>query len=408
MHILLIHQAFRGLDEAGGTRHHEIALYLAKQGHKVTIITSPISYLTGIASTGKRFWVEELSGGAGVTIIRVYTYSAIHRSFSHRVLSFISFMFSSFVIGLRVKEIDLVWGTTPPIFQGLTTWALARIKRVVFLFEVRDLWPAFAIAVGVLNNPLLIKASEWLESFLYRHADKVIVNSPGFIAHVMSRGAKNPLIIPNGTDTDMFSSQEDGRDIRRANKWEGKFIAIYAGAHGMSNDLSMLVAAASLLRDEPDIVIVLVGDGKEKPALMKQVQEMSLENIQFLPPYTKQEMPGLLAAADTCIAVLKPVELYKTVYPNKVFDYMAAGKPVILAIDGVIREVVEEAQAGIFITPGNPDAMAEAIQRLALDPQARQAMGMRGRSYVERNFNREDLAAQLLALCEELVAEYPV
>ena len=403
MHILLIHQAFRALDEAGGTRHHELALYLAKHGNEVTIITSPVSYLTGNASSGRMSWVEELSGGSGVTILRVYTYSAIHRSFFHRVLSFISFMFSSFVIGLRVKNVDLVWGTTPPLFQGLTAWALARLKGADFIFEVRDLWPAFAVAVGVLTNPWLIRASEWLESFLYRHADQVVVNSPGFITHVTACGAEHPVIIPNGADADMFTQQEDDSEVRQENGWDDKFVALYAGAHGMSNDLSTLVAAANLLRDQPKIVIVLVGDGKEKPKLRKQAEEMGLGNIKFLRPRAKQEMPALLAAADVCIAVLKPIELYNTVYPNKVFDYMAAGKPVLLAIDGVIREVVEEARAGIFVTPGNPLALAEAIQELARDPQLCHAMGMRGRSYVESNFNREDLAKQLLELCGDLV-----
>jgi len=405
MHILLIHQAFRALDEAGGTRHHELSLYLAKHGHHVTIITSPVSYLTGAASDGRMTWVQEKPGGTGITILRAYTYSAIHRSFFHRVLSFISFMFSSFVIGLRVKNVDLVWGTTPPIFQGLTAWVLARLKGVGFLFEVRDLWPAFAVAVGVLTNPWLIKVSEWLERFLYQNADQVVVNSPGFIAHVTACGAEHPVIIPNGADTSMFLQQEDGREIRQANGWDGKFVALYAGAHGMSNDLFTLVAAANLLRNQPEIVIVLVGDGKEKPLLKKQAEKMGLENIQFLPPRAKQEMPAYLAAADACIAVLKPIKLYNTVYPNKVFDYMAAGKPVLLAIDGVIREVVEEAQAGIFVTPGNPHALAEAVQQLAEDPQACQVMGTRGRSYVESNFNREDLAAQLLELCEELASE---
>lgn len=403
MHILLIHQAFRALDEAGGTRHHELAIYLAKHGNEVTIITSPVSYLTGNASSGRMSWVEELSGGSGVTILRVYTYSAIHRSFFHRVLSFISFMFSSFVIGLRVKNVDLVWGTTPPLFQGLTAWALARLKGADFLFEVRDLWPAFAVAVGVLTNPWLIRASEWLESFLYRHADQVVVNSPGFITHVTACGAEHPVIIPNGADADLFTQQEDDSEVRQENGWDDKFVALYAGAHGMSNDLSTLVAAANLLRDQPKIVIVLVGDGKEKPELRKQAEEMGLGNIQFLPPRAKQEIPALLAAADVCIAVLKPIELYNTVYPNKVFDYMAAGKPILLVIDGVIREVVEEARAGIFVTPGDPYALAEAIQGLEHDPQECRAMGIRGRSYVESNFNREDLAMQLLELCRELV-----
>ena len=158
MHILLIHQAFAALDEPGGTRHHEIARNLVEYGHCVTVIASPVSYLTGNASALESKQVQD-----GVTIHRAYTYSALHRSFVHRVFSFFSFMASSFIIGLRVKDVDLVWGTSPPLFQGVTAWMLARIKGVPFLFEVRDLWPAFAIAVGVLKNRIIIRASQWLE-----------------------------------------------------------------------------------------------------------------------------------------------------------------------------------------------------------------------------------------------------
>jgi len=174
MHILLIHQAFAALDEPGGTRHHEIAQYLVSQGHQVTIIASPVSYLTGRSEPGL-----EKSQETGIKIMRVYTYSALHRSFFHRIFSFLSFMVSSFFAGLRVKDVDVVWGTSPPIFQCLTAWALSKIKRTPFLLEIRDLWPAFAIAVGVLTQPMLIVASEWLERFLYQHADLVVVNSPG-------------------------------------------------------------------------------------------------------------------------------------------------------------------------------------------------------------------------------------
>ncbi len=184
MHILLIHQAFAALDEPGGTRHHELARHLAQRGHRVTIIASPVSYLTGKIRSGRSRWVERQSDGAQITILRTYTYPALHRSFVHRVFSFLSFMLSSFLLGLGVRQVDLVWGTSPPIFQGVTAWLLSRLKRVPFLFEVRDLWPAFAVAVGVLHQPLLIRLSEWLERFLYRRAKVVVVNSPGYIEHV--------------------------------------------------------------------------------------------------------------------------------------------------------------------------------------------------------------------------------
>ena len=264
MHILLIHQAFAAIDEPGGTRHHELALYLAAQGHKVTIIASPVSYLTGETSltTG-----VSSSGHENISIIRPPVYRAFHRSFVHRVLNFFSFMLSSFWAGLRVKDVNLVWGTSPPIFQGVTAWALARLKRVPFLFEIRDLWPAFAVAVGVLTNPVLIRASEWLERFLYRRADMMMVNSPGFTEHVKARGADRVMLIPNGSDTRMFDPEADGQDFRQMHGLDGKYVALYAGAHGMSNDLEVLLEAASQLKDQPEIAIVLLGDGKEKPHL---------------------------------------------------------------------------------------------------------------------------------------------
>ena len=168
MHILIIHQAFASLDEPGGTRHHEFARLLSAHGHQVTVIASPVSYITGNKAPLQLPLFSSKIGGenSNVRILRASVYSAHHKSFVHRVFAFISFMASSFWLGLGVKNVDLVWGTSPPIFQGVTAWALARLKGAKFLFEVRDLWPQFAIAVGVLTNPLLIRASEWLERFL--------------------------------------------------------------------------------------------------------------------------------------------------------------------------------------------------------------------------------------------------
>jgi glycosyltransferase involved in cell wall biosynthesis len=401
MHILLVHQAFASLDEAGGTRHHELARYLVSRGHRVTIISSPVSYLTGKAR-GRPAWVERQEDLPGITILRTYTYAALHRSFVHRVFSFLSFMVSSFFNGLGVKNVDLVWGTSPPIFQGVTAWMLARLKRVPFLFEVRDLWPAFAIAVGVLKNPLLIRATLWLEQFLYHRADRVMVNSPGFIRHVTARGARWVELVPNGADPAMFDPQGSGENFRRENHLEGRFIVLYAGAHGLSNDLDLLLEAAGCLRANPLIHFVLVGDGKEKARLQARAQEMGLDNLCFLPPVAKTGMREVMAAADACVAILKPLELYKTTYPNKVFDYMAAGRPVVLAIGGVIREVVETAQAGVPVTPGSSAELAEAVARLAADPAAARRMGQCGRAYVERHYNREELAEKLAFLIEEM------
>ncbi len=399
MHILIVHQAFASLDEPGGTRHYEFARLLAQHGHKVTVIASPVSYITGARSQPRAPSSDE--DPAGVVILRAPVYSAHHKSFIHRMLAFFSFMLSSFWMGLRVGRVDVVWGTSPPIFQGVAAWALARLKGARFLFEVRDLWPQFAVAVGVLKSPLLIRASEWLEKFLYARADRVIVNSPGFIAHVKARGARAVDLVPNGADASMFEAASSGTDFRARNRIGDAFVAMYAGAHGMSNDLGVVLEAAALLRGR-DIQVVLVGDGKDKPALERRASVMGLQNVIFAPPVPKREMPLALAAADACLAILKPLEEYKTTYPNKVFDYMAAGKPIVLAIDGVIRNVVETAGCGIFVEPGNPQAMADAICRLADDPEASRRMGLNGRRYLEEHFSREKIGEKLIEVLQQL------
>jgi glycosyltransferase involved in cell wall biosynthesis len=396
----LIHQAFAAINEPGGTRHHEFARQLVRRGHRVTIIASQVSYLTGqtVADGG---WLAHEVDEVGVEILRCRSYSGWHRSFLHRMLSFLSFMVVSFWAGLRVTEVDLVWGTTPPIFQAVTARWIAGLKRKPFLLEVRDLWPSFAVAVGVLTNPLLIRLSEWLERGLYRRADRVVVNSPGFIEHVRSRGAQQVGVIPNGVDLTMFDRKVKDQTLRRELGLPGGFLVIYAGAHGMSNDLETALKAAELLQNEEDIQFVFLGDGKEKANLMSLAESMKLGNLHFLPSIPKDQIAAMLVQADAGLAILLAVDAYKTTYPNKVFDYMAAGLPVVLAIDGVIRQVVEDAEAGLFAQPGDPEAIAEAVMRLAADPVFADKLGQAGRRCVEGDFDRQHLAAKMALIMEE-------
>jgi glycosyltransferase involved in cell wall biosynthesis len=398
VHILIIHQAFASLDDAGGTRHYETACVLREHGHNVTVISSPVNYLTGRAG-GKPQLIDRQVDENGIQILRTYTYPALHRSFVHRVISFFSFMASSFIAALSLKNIDLVWGTSPPIFQGFTAWLVARLKRASFLFEVRDLWPEFAIDIGVLKNPILIRMSHWLERFLYTHADQVIVNSPGFIKHVTETGGKNVKLVPNGADVDMFKSKNGER---QKEKWglSGKKIVLYAGAHGISNDLNVVLDAAQKIIHRNDIAFVFVGDGKEKSALLLKAEELGLKNVFFFPPVTKTGIADVFAGAEICLAILKPLEWYKTTYPNKVFDSMAAGKPVLLCIDGVIRDLVERTGSGIFVEPGNSDKLAETVCTLMDDPKLRERLGKQGRTAVLTEFSRKRIAKDLLSLME--------
>jgi glycosyltransferase involved in cell wall biosynthesis len=399
MHILLMHQIFIRPQDAGGTRHYEFARYLVDQGHRVTVLAGSRSYLTGEEIDAPQREVIQ----PGLEVIRCSVISGVHRSFVWRTLGFFSFMASAFWNGLKVRQIDLVMGTSPPLFQAVSAWALARLKRVPFLFEVRDLWPYFAVSVGVLTNPILVRLSEWLERFLYRGANRLVVNSPGFIEHVRSQGGRHVELVPNGVDVTAFDPEADGQGFRQTHGLASQFVIMYAGAHGLSNDLRIVVEAAALLMNRPDIAFVFVGDGKEKPSLLAQAEAAGLNNIHFLPPVRKADVPHTLAGADACLAILKPIEAYKTTYPNKVFDYMAAGKPVLLAIDGVIRQVVEQAVAGLAVPPGDPHALAEATKKLADDPSAARRMGQAGRRHVEQHFNRDQLAANIERIMIEMV-----
>lgn len=399
MHILLIHQAFVSIKEPGGTRHYEFAKLLAKNGHQVTIIASAVSYLTGKPEHLPNF-EEHLNGR--LRIFRVYTFPSLHKSFFHRLVAFFSFMISSFTKSVSVNKVDLIWGTSPPIFQSFTAWLISRIKRKPLLLEIRDLWPAFAIAVGVLKNPLLIKLSIWLERFLYRHAHTIVVNSPGFIKHISENGGRHIQLIPNGSDIRIFSAHYDTKAVREKLGWSDQFIALYTGAHGISNDLDILIDAANLLRDYPIIKLVLTGDGKEKTNLIEKAINLNLTNIEFMDPLPKKDMPSLIQSADVCIAILKPIEWYKTTYPNKVFDYMAAAKPIILAIDGVIREVVETAGCGVFSEPGDATALAKHIRNFYQNPGRNQKMGKKGQIYLNAHFERQKIAKKFADMIEEI------
>jgi glycosyltransferase involved in cell wall biosynthesis len=214
------------------------------------------------------------------------------------------------------------------------------------------------IILGILRNPILIWLSLVLERFLYRRADRLPVNLPGFIDQLESRGAKKSkvVLIRNAVDPAMFDPTSEGAEFRAQPGLEEKFVALYAGAHGMSNNLTVLLDAADLLRNDTRIRFLLVGDGKKKPGLVLRTTEKKLDNVVFLPPVAKHDMAEVLDVCDCGIAILEPIPLYGTTYPNKVFDYLAAGRPVVLAIDGVIRRVVEDAHAGLAVPSGNSQA----------------------------------------------------
>ena len=404
MHLLLIHQAFVAPDEPGGTRHYELARHLVQRGHRCTIITADLSYLTGAPISGKRRLVTE-QNLEGIRILRAYTYHSLHRSFVWRVVSFLSFMLTSVIAAFRAGQVDVVMGTTPPIFQAVSALLVAGVRRRPFLLEVRDLWPEFAIDMGVLRNPLLINLSRGLERFLYARATRILVNSPAYREYLIDKGlaAHRISFVANGVDCSMFDPLADGQAMRQIWNLNDKFVITYAGALGMANDISTVLQAADLLRDNSRIHFVLVGDGKERPHLMAEAERLNLPNVTFAGAYPKSRMPEVLSASDACLAILKDIPMFRTTYPNKVFDYMAAGRPTILVIDGVIRDVIEAAQGGIFVKPGDARALADVALRLAEEPELATAMGLSARGYVLEHFDRGRQAEAFATLISNLV-----
>lgn len=403
VHTLLIHQAFTTPTDAGGTRHYELAQRVIANGDRFSVVASDFGYLSAKRTAGSLAGREEIVDG--IRVLRVATSRSMHSGMAGQLLSFLTFASSSLVAGLRVRDVDVVLATTPPIFQAVTAWLVAALRRRPLILEIRDLWPEFIIDMGRLRNPLAIAVARRLERFLYDHADSFIVNSPAYVDYLETKGVERDRItlIPNGVSPEMFAADDPdvvaaAREIRLRHGFGEKFVVMYAGAMGPANDLEVLLGAAERLRDDERVQVVLVGDGKTRKQLEASARARGLTNVTFVSPQSKTNMRAFLEAADACVATLQNIAMFRMTYPNKVFDYLAAGRPVLLGIDGVIREVVERAEGGVFVSPGDSQALADAIRRLARDPDGCRDMGARGRDYVRRHFNRRDHGELLTAV----------
>jgi glycosyltransferase involved in cell wall biosynthesis len=404
MKILLLNQAFVSPDEPGHTRHFEMARYLRERGHELVIVASDLNYQTGQRTVERHgLFTEQLIDG--VRVLRTYIYPELHRSYFWRIVSFFSFMLSSVWTALSVKDPDLIMGTTPQIFQAVSAWFVALLRRKPFLLEVRDLWPEFGVSMGVITNPIVITLARGLEKFLYARATHILVNSPAYKEYIRAKGVPDSKItfIPYGTDVDMFNPNVQGLAVRRQLGLEDKFVVLYAGALGQANDIYTVLCAAKHLKEEKHIRFVFWGDGKERPNLQLEAERLELDNVTFAGVCPKKEMPFVIASSDVCLAILQNVPMFRTTYPNKVFDYMAAARATVLVIDGVIREVVESSGGGVFVEPANHRLLARTILELSRDPQRVKQMGENARAYLVKNLDRREKLDETLKLLQKLV-----
>jgi glycosyltransferase involved in cell wall biosynthesis len=410
MKIVVIHQHYLMAGQAGGSRFNEFARLWSEAGHDVTVIAGSLSYVTGnVPAAYRGRWIVRETDGP-VTVYRCHVPETYSQSYAGRMWAFVGFTMSAATAALRVSRPDVVIATSPPLIAVFPGWIAARCRRHAspWVFEIRDLWPESAVTTGVLRRKaVLTRALYAIEQWACSSADLVNVLTPAFRDDLIRRGlatADKICFVPNGADVDLFRPGPRDNAVRRELKWGQRFVVMYSGAHGRANALGQLIDAAEKLRERPDVLIACVGDGPEREALEVAARTRHVDNIVFYGSKPKEQMVDYVNACDVGAAVLQRNDTFRTVYPNKVFDYMACEKATLLAIDGVARRLVcDEARAGIFAEPEDAASIAEAIVALADSPLERAEMGRRGRQWVLENATRESLAQRYLSVLESLV-----
>lgn len=390
-HVLVLNHFAAPLGAPGGTRH--VQLFGALRGWEARVIAGDRNYLTRLKS-----------GPDGIyTTVWTIPYAGNGPA---RALNWLSYLLTATLRGLRGPRPDIVYASSPHLFAGMAGYVLSRLRRAAFVLEIRDLWPVILAEMGTLSErSLMYRCLAAIESFLYRRADTIVCLSEGVHEHLIARGvpASRVHVVPNGADPEDLACSEDRTRLRGKYGLEGLVFA-YTGAHGPANGLDQLLDAAGELRDaSPEVGFLLVGDGPSKQDLMRRAEREGLTNVRFLPAVPKNEIPALLRAVDVGVHVLAPVSLFTYgVSPNKIFDYMAAGLPVITNTPGEVARIVDGSGAGLAV---GPDELAIAVRKMAgIGAEQRMAFGTAGRSFVLAHHSRAMLAGRLEEILEGVAA----
>lgn len=408
MRILYIHQFFATRESSLGLiRSYEFARRWIEQGHEVTMITSASRLHS---SFSERLFSEGVIDGIRVRSVRV-AYDNRMGTW-RRIASFLTFMFGATYLALTSGRHDVVFATSTPLTVGIPGWIAAFVHRRPFVFEVRDLWPEAAVQMGALRRGgVLERAAKALERFLYRHASFVIALSPGMARGVLSEGVAEDkvLMVPNASDLDLFSPGPRDPELVARYQLGDRFVVGYAGAIGPSNAVedNVPAAAAELLRrGRTDIVFLIAGDGKSVPELERRCA--GLPNVILTGSMPKAEVPRFTRTADVLLVLFADKPILATNSPNKLFDALATGRPVIVNSDGWTRAIVETEQVGCYFPAGDGPALATALERLADDRALVERMGANARRLAEQCFARDRLAAKVLAALEAAAARAPL
>jgi glycosyltransferase involved in cell wall biosynthesis len=411
MRILFFSHYFPPEVNAPANRTHEHCREWAAAGHEVHVVTCVPSHPFGEPFAGyKRRWYhyEEVDG---IHVHRVWTYLAPNRGVLRRILNYLSFVPSAAWRAWRLGAFDVAIGTSPQFFCAVATWTYTRLRRIPWVFELRDLWPESIPAVGAMQTSRALRLLERLELRMYRDATAIVAVTEAFIRTLASRGVPPDKMhyVPNGIDPAFWRS--DARDSVRAELGlrDDDVLACYVGTIGMAHGLGTVVEAAALLSTAaPRVRVLIVGDGADLEHVRAMAAVKGLDNVSFTGLVPRGRVPAILAAADMALVTLKPAPVFKTVLPSKMFEAMAARRPIVLGVDGEARATLERAAAGVSFPPGDAAALAGAIVALAADGPARARMGASGGEFVEREFSRRLWSQRYLGILTRLTASKAV
>jgi glycosyltransferase involved in cell wall biosynthesis len=405
MRILFFSDNFPPETNAPAVRTHQHAREWAALGHDVTVVTCAPNFPTGRIHEGyrNRRSVERVDG---MRVVRVWSYIAANRGRARRSLDFLSFAVSAVPAGVALERPDVVVGTSPQLFTVLAAWFVARLKRAPCVFELRDLWPESVQAVGAAGSGAFLGVIGALADFLYRHVDHIVSVTESFSTILQERGipADRISVVRNGVDVQEFDpGGVDGSFREDIGVGGDEMLVTYLGTVGMAHALETVLDAAELLRGGPTRFLV-VGEGAEKEALVEEASRRGLLSVTFMDGQPRERVPSILAASDAVLVHLRDDPLFSHVIPSKIFEAMAMARPIILGVRGESARIVDDAGAGLLVEPGNARDLADAVERLRLDPELRRELGRNGRVAAERDCSRKEAAAKMLGVLSDVAA----
>lgn len=393
MNILYIHQYFVTPQEPGGTRSYWLAQELIKNGHKVTMLTSSSKFSEDIK-------VVNIDGIEVVYIKEDYDQNM---SVSRRLKAFLKFMYKSSVVGWKQKDIDLVIATSTPLTIGIPALILKWFKKKPFVFEVRDLWPEVPIQMGAIKNSWTIKTTRLLEKTIYKNASRVIALSPGMQDGVVKYIPKEKTsMIPNMAKMDEFWPRGKNEQLmEKLGLKKDSFKIVHFGSLGLANGAHSIIESAKLLKDREDIEFLFVGGGSTEQDLVDEVEKNNLKNVKFLGKFPMTDVSEIVNFSDVSMISFLDIPILYTNSPNKLFDSLSAGKPIIVNSAGWTKDIAEKYHCGYYVNPNRPEELVQKVLHLKDNPELVNSMGQNARKLAETVYDKSILCKKFVEVIEQ-------